>query len=72
MPKAKLGGVDSFGMVLCGSKDEKAVVEILEPPADAEDGDTYECVAIASDGTELPAVVTVVDAEAGDINVTIN
>lgn len=40
--------------------------------ADAEDGDTYECVAIASDGTELPAVVTVVDAKAGDINVTIN
>ena len=39
LPKAKLGGVDSFGMVLCGSKDEKAVVEILEPPADAEDGE---------------------------------
>ena len=39
LPKAKLGGVDSFGMVLCGSKDEKAVVEILEPPAEAEDGE---------------------------------
>jgi len=39
LPKAKLGGVDSFGMVLCGSKDDKAVVEILEPPADAEDGE---------------------------------
>jgi hypothetical protein len=26
-------------MVLCGSKDEKAVVEILEPPAEAEDGE---------------------------------
>ena len=39
LPKAKLGGVDSFGMVLCGSKDDKGVVEILEPPADCEDGE---------------------------------
>ena len=39
LPTSKLGGVASAGMVLCGSKDDKAVVEILEPPADAEDGE---------------------------------
>ena len=32
LPKAKLGGVDSFGMVLCGSKDEKAVVDKRRNP----------------------------------------
>ena len=41
--QAKLGGVDSFGMVLCGAKDEKAVVEILEPPAESEDGERLFC-----------------------------
>ena len=39
LPKAKLGGVESAGMVLCGSEGDKAKVEILEPPAGAEDGE---------------------------------
>ena len=39
LPKAKLGGVESSGMVLCGSADDKARVEILEPPPGAEDGE---------------------------------
>lgn len=38
----------------------------------AEDGDTFDCVAIANDGTELPAVVTVEDAEEGDADIQIN
>jgi len=39
LPKAKLAGVESAGMVLCGSAGDKAQVEILEPPAGAEDGE---------------------------------
>mmetsp|Transcript_8570 Transcript_8570/g.26797 ORF Transcript_8570/g.26797 Transcript_8570/m.26797 type:complete len:209 (-) Transcript_8570:40-666(-) len=39
LPTAKLGGVPSAGMVLCGSKDDKAVVEVVEPPADADEGE---------------------------------
>ena len=31
LPTAKLGGMPSAGMVLCGSADEKAKVEVLEP-----------------------------------------
>mmetsp|Transcript_4640 Transcript_4640/g.11936 ORF Transcript_4640/g.11936 Transcript_4640/m.11936 type:complete len:207 (+) Transcript_4640:12-632(+) len=43
LPKAKLAGVDSFGMVLCGSENDKAKVEILLPPDDAEIGDRVLC-----------------------------
>ena len=39
LPTAKLGGMPSAGMVLCGSADEKAKVEVLEPPAACEDGE---------------------------------
>ena len=39
LPTAKLGGMPSAGMVLCGSMDEKAKVEVLEPPAACEDGE---------------------------------
>ena len=39
LPKAKLAGVESAGMVLCGSAGDKASVEILEPPAGAADGE---------------------------------
>lgn len=43
LPKAKLAGVDSFGMVLCGSEDEKAKVEFIVPPEDAENGERVLC-----------------------------
>uniref|UniRef100_A0A7S1UFX4 tRNA-binding domain-containing protein n=1 Tax=Phaeomonas parva TaxID=124430 RepID=A0A7S1UFX4_9STRA len=38
LKKAKLGGVESFGMVLCGSN-EDGKVEFVEPPAEAEIGE---------------------------------
>lgn len=43
LPKAKLAGVDSFGMVLCGSEDDKAKVEFIVPPEDAENGERILC-----------------------------
>mmetsp|Transcript_24326 Transcript_24326/g.78597 ORF Transcript_24326/g.78597 Transcript_24326/m.78597 type:complete len:220 (+) Transcript_24326:34-693(+) len=53
LPKAKLAGVDSFGMVLCGSEgDDKAKVEFLEPPATADLGDR---VLLAPDDEEEEA-----------------
>mmetsp|Transcript_1307 Transcript_1307/g.3968 ORF Transcript_1307/g.3968 Transcript_1307/m.3968 type:complete len:225 (-) Transcript_1307:88-762(-) len=43
LPKAKLAGVDSFGMVLCGSEGEKSKVEFIVPPDDAENGERVLC-----------------------------
>ena len=42
LKKAKLAGVESFGMVLCGSN-EDGKVEFVEPPADAEVGERVFC-----------------------------
>lgn len=39
LPTAKLGGIPSAGMLLCGSADEKARVEVLEAPAACEAGE---------------------------------
>lgn len=33
LPKADLKGVESSGLVLCASTDDKSAVEVLEPPA---------------------------------------
>lgn len=43
LPKAKLAGVESYGMVLCGSEGEKAKVEFIVPPEGAENGDRVLC-----------------------------
>ncbi|KAJ1455229.1 hypothetical protein M885DRAFT_520520 [Pelagophyceae sp. CCMP2097] len=43
LPKAKLGGVESFGMVLCGSEGEKEKVEFVVPPEGAENGERVSC-----------------------------
>ena len=39
LPKAKLAGIESFGMVLCASENDKEKVEFLEPPPTAELGE---------------------------------
>lgn len=43
LPKARLAGVDSFGMVLCGSEGEKEKVEFIVPPQEAENGERVLC-----------------------------
>jgi len=55
LPKAKLAGVDSFGMVLCGSEGDKAKVEFILPPDDAEPGDR---VGLLGDEEELAPPMT--------------
>ena len=46
---AKLGGFPSNGMVLCGSSENKAVVEFVEPPPEAVPGERVVC-----EGWEMP------------------
>eukprot|EP00965_Chrysotila_dentata_P095388 3153142-Pleurochrysis_carterae.AAC.1 len=43
---AKLGGVESNGMVLCASSEDKSKVEFIEPPAEAAPGERVMCEGI--------------------------
>ena len=35
LPKAKIAGIESFGMVLCGVDNDETLVEFVEPPSSA-------------------------------------
>lgn len=46
---AKLGGVESNGMVLCASSEGKESVEFVEPPAEAPPGERVVCEGMVAD-----------------------